>query len=57
MTNYTQEQRKTAFDIAIKYGFCGDCRWRFEDKRCVECDCYQNAVKVIKDVLIGGEQK
>lgn len=52
-TQYTEEQRDAAFRIAVKYGFCGDCRWKFEDKNCVKCDCYQNAVKVIKDVMFG----
>ena len=52
-TQYTEEQRDAAFRIAVKYGFCGDCRWTFEDKNCVKCDCYQNAVKVIKDVMFG----
>lgn len=23
----TAEQLTTAYNIAIKYGFCGDCRW------------------------------
>lgn len=52
-TQYTEEQRDAAFRIAVKYGFCGDCRWKFESKNCVKCDCYQNAVKVIKDVMFG----
>lgn len=53
MAEYTKRQLKTAFDIAIKYGFCGNCRLIFEDKRCVQCDCYKNAAKPIKDVLLG----
>lgn len=50
-TQYTKEQRDAAFQIVVKYGFCGDCRWKFESKNCVKCDCYQNAVKVIKDIM------
>ena len=50
-TQYTKEQRDAAFRIVVKYGFCGDCRWKFESKNCVKYDCYQNAVKVIKDVM------
>lgn len=48
MTNKAYEQ---AFNIAIKYGFCSDCRLRLHRSYCHECDCYQNAVKVIRDAL------
>lgn len=48
MTNKAYER---AFNIAIKYGFCGDCRWWLDKDHCHECDCYQNAVKVIHDAL------
>ena len=39
-----------AFNIIVKYGFCGDCRWRYEDKHCVEYDCYKG-VQLIKEAL------
>lgn len=48
MNNKTYER---AFNIAIKYGFCCDCRWVFDKSHCHEYDCYQNAVKVIRDAL------
>lgn len=54
---YTEQQRKTAFDIAIKYGFCGDCRWVIGGKNCVNYDCYQNSVKIIQDILLGKRQE
>lgn len=54
---YTEQQRKIAFDIAIKYGFCGDCRWVIGGKNCVNCDCYQNAVRIIQDILIGRKKR
>ena len=48
MTNKAYER---AFNIAIKYGFCSDCVHDFDKGYCHECDCYQNAVKVILDAL------
>ena len=48
MTNKAYER---AFNIAIKYGFCSDCVHDFDKGYCHECDCYQNAVKVIRDAL------
>ncbi len=37
------------FNIVVKYGFCGDCRWALDGKHCHECDCYQKGVKVIRE--------
>ena len=48
MTNKAYER---AFNIAIKYGFCSDCVQDLDKGHCHECDCYQNAVKVIRDAL------
>lgn len=41
-----------AFNIAIKYGFCSDCRWAFESKECMSCDCYENAVSAIRQAIM-----
>lgn len=48
MTNKAYER---AFNIAIKYGFCCDFRLGMDRSHCHEYDCYQNAVKVIRDAL------
>ena len=45
------EAYERAFNISIKYGFCSDCAWGLDKGHCHECDCYQNAVKVIRDTL------
>lgn len=42
---------QVAFDIAVRYGFCGDCQWIFESERCKQCDCYVRSVNVIKDAI------
>lgn len=49
-----RKKLEIALNVVVKYGFCGNCRWIFEDKHCMECDCYQNGVKIIKEAF-GGE--
>ena len=39
-----------AFNVAIRYGFCGDCRWKLESEPCIKHDCYQR-VKFIKEAV------
>lgn len=51
----TEQQKQAAFNIVVKYGFCGDCRWTLDDKHCHECDCYQNGVKIIREVIFDDE--
>ena len=48
MTNKAYER---AFNIAIKYGFCSDCRFGLDKSHCHEYDCYESAVKIIRDAL------
>lgn len=45
------ELKKKSSNIAIKNGFCSDCRFGLGRSHCHECDCYQSAVKVIRDAL------
>lgn len=46
-----KEQLITAYNIAIKYGFCGDCRWAHDSDECHKYDCYTNAVSVIQEAI------
>lgn len=50
-----RKKLESAFNIVVKYGFCGDCKWIFKDKHCLECDCYQNGVRIISNALFGPE--
>ena len=47
----TNEAYERAFNIVVKYGFCGDCRWGRDSKHCHECDCYENGVKPIREAI------
>lgn len=46
-----KEQLITAYNIAIKYGFCGDCRWVHDSDECHKYDCYTNAVSIIQEAI------
>ena len=42
---------QSAFNMVVKYGFCGKCRWELDSEQCHFCDCYQNGVKRIREAL------
>lgn len=39
-----------AFNVVVKYGFCGDCSWGLDSKYCHECDCYDQ-VKLLREAV------
>lgn len=44
----------SAFNVVVKYGYCGDCLSGFESDECKKRKCYQNHVKLIMDTLKTG---
>lgn len=42
---------ESAFNIVVRYGFCGECRWKFESEICRRCDCYEKGVKLIREAI------
>lgn len=40
-----------AFNVVVRYGFCGDCKESLGSQFCVGKDCYENCVSVIQDAL------
>lgn len=47
----SKNKYERAFNIVVKYGFCGDCRWGLDSKHCHECDCYTNGVKPLREAV------
>ncbi len=44
------EELQSAFNIVVKYGFCGECRYNLDSRYCEDTMCYK-AVNLIRDAL------
>lgn len=51
MTHSMQKKLESAFNIVVKYGFCGDCRHNCDSKACHEYACYKEGVGIIIETL------
>lgn len=51
----SRKQREVAFNVVVRYGFCGDCRHILDSDRCQECDCFWNGVRIIRKALLGDD--
>lgn len=47
----SKNKYERAFNIVVKYGFCGDCKWGLDRSHCHECDCYKNGVKLLREAV------
>ena len=47
----SENKYESAFNIAIRFGFCGDCRRSLGENNCKGYDCYDNSVKIISEAL------
>ena len=48
---FDKDKLESAFNVAVKYGFCSDCRWEFDSEKCHQFDCYENSVKIIREAI------
>ena len=48
-----RKELEIAFNVVVRYGFCGDCRHILDSDKCHECDCFWNGVRIIRNTLLG----
>ena len=53
--NTSRKRREEAFNVVVRYGFCGDCRHILDSDRCQKCDCFWNGVRIIRNTLLGDD--
>lgn len=44
------KELQSAFNVVVKYGFCGDCRYYLDSRDCEGTMCYRDA-NLIRDTL------
>lgn len=44
------EELQNAFNVVVKHGFCGDCRYYLDSRDCEGTICYRD-VNLIRDAL------
>lgn len=50
-----KKQREIAFNIVVKYGLCNECNLKLGGATCREQGCYQNGVKIIREMMFCNE--
>ncbi len=44
------KELQSAFDVVVKYGFCGECRYNLDSRYCKGTMCYRD-VNLIREAL------
>lgn len=44
------KELQSAFNVVVKYGFCGECRYNLDSRYCEGTVCYKD-VNLIRDAL------
>jgi hypothetical protein len=50
------EELQSAFNIVVKYGFCGECRYNLDSRYCEGTMCYRD-MNLIRDALEAFSEK
>lgn len=50
------KELQSAFNVVVKYGFCGECRYNLDSRYCEGTMCYRD-VNLIRDALEAFSEK